>query len=79
VAEARARWPIAGTQVTDWEVSLGLKTPETILGTTALKGGYRRTSIEFNDHRHQHWNNVTVPTNLNVVLGGWFVELAYYY
>lgn len=79
VAEARAVWPIAGTQVTDWEVSLGVKTPETVLGTTALMGGYRRTSIEFSDHRHQMWNNIIVPTNLDVVLGGWFVELTYFY
>jgi len=77
VAEARARWPVAGTQVTDWEVSLGLKTPETILGTSALKGGYRRTAIEFNDH--QLWNGATVNTNFDTVLSGWFVELAYYY
>lgn len=79
VAEARVAWPIAGTQVTDWEVSLGVKTPETVLGTPALMGGYRRTSIEFSDHRHQRWNNIIVPTNLDVVLGGWFVELTYFY
>ncbi len=78
VGEARARWPIMGTEVTDWEVSAGLKSAETILGSVALRSGYRRTSIAFSDTEIYN-NNVGASTEFDAVIGGWFGELVYYY
>lgn len=77
VAEACARWPILGTEVTDWEVAWGLKGPETVLGCVALRGGYRRTSIEFHDTKI--FNNVGASIDFNAAIGGWFGEMVYYY
>lgn len=69
IFEIRGRWAVAGASVTDMDASLGLKSPETVLGSVALKSGYRRTAIEFNDSQN----------NFETVLSGWFGELAYYY
>jgi hypothetical protein len=77
VGEARARWPIMGTEVTDWEVSGGLKSAETVLGSVALRSGYRRTTIEFSDTAV--FNNVGAATEFDAAIGGWFGELVYYY
>jgi hypothetical protein len=77
VAEARARWPVSGAEVSDWEVSAGLKSPETALGSVALRGGYRRTTIEFHDT--EAYNNVGASTEFDAAIGGWFGEMVYYY
>ncbi len=77
IAEARARWSVSGTELTDWEVSGGLKSPETVLGSVALEGGYRRTSIGFHDT--EVFNNVPASTDFNADIGGWFGEIVYYY
>ena len=77
VGEARARWPILGTEVTDWEICAGLKSAETALGSVGLRGGYRRTSIAFHDT--ETFNNVGVSTEFDAAIGGWFGEMVYYY
>lgn len=77
VIEAVARWPILGTEVTDLELSIGVKSPETVLGSMALKGGYRRTDVDFKDH--QRYNGVSVPTDFDAIMRGWFAEFAYFY
>jgi len=77
VGEVRARWPILGTEITDWEVSAGLKSAETALGSVALRGGYRRTNIEFYDT--ETYNGAGVSTEFNAAIGGWFGEMVYYY
>jgi hypothetical protein len=77
IGEARARWPILGTEVTDWEVSAGLKSAETVLGSIALRTGYRRTSIAFQDT--EVYNNVGASTDFDAAIGGWFGEMVYYY
>ena len=69
ILEIRGRWSLSGASVTDMDASLGVKSPETVLGSVALKSGYRRTAIEFNDG----------PNSFETVLSGWFGELAYYY
>ena len=84
VAEGRARWSVLGSQVTDWEVAGGLRSPETVLGTIALRSGYRCTSVQFSD-----WLSSTLPvvglppipvrTTVDVSFGGWFGEFVYYY
>ncbi|AFM27688.1 hypothetical protein [Desulfomonile tiedjei] len=86
IAEGRARWSIAGTNVTDWEIAGGVKTVETVLGVVALRSGYRSTTIQFKD-----WTTVLTVTNgqitvgtpwraeVDVAMGGWFGELVYYY
>ncbi|MGB6067993.1 MAG: hypothetical protein WBG50_24570 [Desulfomonilaceae bacterium] len=75
--EVRARWPVSETKVTDWEISAGLASPETMLGTMAITGGYRRTSLQFKDS--QVFQDTAASTDFDVVLGGWFADLIYYY
>jgi hypothetical protein len=77
VIEGKMRWPIAGAAITDYEISAGLKTAETVLGIVALKTGYRRTQIDF--RASQLYNGAPVTTYFNAALDGWFLELAYYY
>jgi hypothetical protein len=84
VAEGRARWSILGSEVTDWQVAGGLKSPETVIGTMALQFGYRQTTVGFKD-----WGFVPlavtgtpqgpVRAQIDVTMGGWFGELVYYY
>ena len=69
ILEIRGRWSLSGASVTDMDASIGVKSPETVLGSVALKSGYRRTAIEFTDSQ----------TNFETALSGWFGELAYYY
>jgi hypothetical protein len=75
--EGRARWPLSDTKVTDWELSAGLVSPETMLGTMALKGGYRRTRVQFKDS--QLFQNAGASTDFDITMGGVFGELIYYY
>ena len=77
VFEARARWPVLGTSVTDLELAAGLRGPESILGAAALRFGWRRTSLEFNDK--QLFNGATFNTHFDAQLSGWFGQLVYYY
>lgn len=77
VLEARASWPLLGSSVTDWEISAGFKAPETVLGSMAFKAGYRRTAVGFEDI--QLFDNAEVSSRFDVVMDGWFGELAYYY
>jgi hypothetical protein len=69
IFEIRGRWSVSGASIADMDASIGVKSPETVLGSVALKSGYRRTAIEFNDNQN----------NFETVLSGWFGELAYYY
>ena len=69
ILEIRGRWSVSGASVTDVDASIGAKSPETVLGSVAVKSGYRRTAIEFADTQN----------NFETVLSGWFGELAYYY
>jgi hypothetical protein len=49
--EARARWPLRdATKVTEYEVAGGIKSPATVLGTSALRGGWRHTHMDFSGH-----------------------------
>ena len=75
--EGRVRWPISDTKVTDWELSAGFVSPETMLGTMALKGGYRRTRVQFKDS--QLFQNTGASTDFDITMGGVFGELVYYY
>jgi hypothetical protein len=77
ILEGRVRWPLSDTKVTDWEVSAGLVSPETMLGAMALKGGYRRTRVQFKDS--QLFQNTGVSTDFDITMGGVFGELVYYY
>ncbi len=77
IGDAQIRWPVMGAEVTDWRISAGLKSPETVLGSWALKGGYRETNLSFHDH--QSFNGLGVAAQFDVTMGGWFVEFAYYY
>ena len=70
IAEACARWPIGGTSVTDYEVSGGLKWPDTVLGSFSVQAGYRSTSISFTDDSRG---------NFNATWDGVFGQIAYYY
>jgi hypothetical protein len=73
IAEAWAHWPISGTSLTDYEISGGLKSAETVLGSIAVQAGYRWTSIDFSNYEH------TYSDRVNVSWGGVFGSLVYYY
>jgi hypothetical protein len=77
VFEVRTRRPFLGTSVTDLELAAGLRGPESVLGAAALRFGWRSTGIEF--HENQLYNNVSVRSEFNAVLSGWFGQLVYYY
>lgn len=77
VFEVRARWPILGTSVTDLELAGGIRGPESVLGSAAMRFGWRSTSLDFHDN--QVYNNMTVRSEFDVVLSGWFGQLVYYY
>lgn len=69
VVEARARWSLTKTDLTDIEFSAGAVFPETVFGRMSIKGGYRSTSLELTEK----------PFNVDLTFGGFFAELAYYY
>lgn len=73
IVEGRARWSIAGSDVTDWEISIGGKSPVTVLGSVALSGGYRNTSMAFPGFL------TGSETKLQFNYDSWFAELAYFY
>lgn len=68
--EGRARRCIrTGTRINEYEIAAGLKTPETVLGTVALRGGFRYSDIglEYDIHR------------VDAKWSGFFGELVYQY
>jgi hypothetical protein len=72
IVEARVRWPITGTQVTDWEISGGVASPSTLMGSWSFTTGYRNTQLSF--------SSGGVPDiKFDCVFQGWFGELAFYY
>lgn len=77
VVEAWAHWPIFGTALTDYEISGGLKSPETVLGSFALTAGFRWTSISFALNATDYAGLGDV--NLNATWDGVFGSLVYYY
>ena len=70
IAEAWAHWPIYGTSLTDYEISGGLKWPDTVLGSFSVQAGYRWTSINFSDE---------TKGNVNATWDGVFGSISYYY
>jgi hypothetical protein len=87
IVEFRARWPIQGTQVTDWEISGGLASASTLMGSFSLKAGYRNTQVA-DSAREINTAPVTpfdqsrisiLSPRFDVVFEGWFAEFAFYY
>jgi hypothetical protein len=84
IVEARARWPIQGSQVKDWEISGGVASPATLMGSFSLTAGYRNTRLSYS--AAEAITSVT-PTSavtttnprLETVFDGWFAEFAFYY
>jgi hypothetical protein len=72
IVEARFRWPIAGTQVTDWEFSGGIASPSSLMGSWSLTAGYRNTQLSFS-------TGGAPDLKFDCAFQGWFGELAYYY
>ncbi|HMK36495.1 MAG TPA: hypothetical protein VK463_15585 [Desulfomonilaceae bacterium] len=72
IIDARVRWPMTGTEVTDWEIDAGLASPSTLLGSWAVKAGYRGTRLSFVDADVQ-------DIRFENILQGWFTEFAFYY
>lgn len=59
--EARVRWPIgAGARITEAEIAAGIKAPTTIIGTSAVRGGWRYLELSFGD---THGREVDVKTS----------------
>lgn len=77
IFEGRASWSVFGTSTTDWEVSGGIKFPETVLGAVGLKAGYRYTHLDFKDE--EFFNGQEVLGEFDIAFAGWFGELVYYY
>lgn len=75
--EARARWPVAGADLTDWYISAGIQGSETYIGTMGVRAGYRSTTISFSDS--QFFNDQEVSMNFKAVMDGIFGEFVYYY
>ncbi|AFM27513.1 hypothetical protein [Desulfomonile tiedjei] len=70
VVEARYRWPIqTGTKMYEFEVAGGLKLPDTILGCSAVRAGWRHTATEFS----------SAGQTADVTLSGVFAEYVFYY
>lgn len=69
--DSRARWPLTdSSRVTEFEVAGGLSTPQTVLGSTAIRGGWRYTRIELRN---------SDPAELDITWSGIFGELVYFY
>lgn len=77
VLEGRARWPLSGAEVTEWEVSAGVRSVETAIGSMTVKGGYRRTDLRFYDS--QLYSGLEVSTRFDACFYGWFADLVYNY
>jgi len=79
--EGKARFPLSGTELTDWEVAAGFAGPEAVTGTMAVKFGYRNTSLKFEAVQpiYRSWTLFPTPTIFEATFGGWFGELVYYY
>jgi len=75
--EARARWPLAGADLTDWFIAAGIQGSETYIGTLGARAGYRSTTISFSDSQFHNFQEVS--QNFNVVMDGVFAEFVYYY
>ena len=74
--DLQARWSFFGTQLTDWEISGGILSPDTMLGNIGLKAGYRQTNLSLHQAAH---NGISNGTNIDVTFAGWFGELVYKY
>ncbi len=77
VFEARARWPLAGAEVTEWELSAGARTVETAIGSFTVKGGYRENDLRFYDT--QTYGGLEVSGRFDAKFSSWFLDLAYNY
>lgn len=72
MVEGRVRWPVTGSEVTDWEISAGIAGPSTMMGSWSLTAGYRNTQVSF--------KAVDFPeVTFDAVFNGWFSEFAFYY
>ena len=70
---------VMGSEVTDYRIAGGIELPTTILGTLALKTGYRRTNVQYSDKQYYDGSNNSQGTLVDITFGGIFAEIAYYY
>jgi hypothetical protein len=69
--EARVRWPIgAGARITEAEITAGIKGPTTIIGTSAVRGGWRYTEISFGD---------SAGREIDVKTSGVYLDYTFFY
>jgi hypothetical protein len=69
--DSRVRWPLTqNSRLTEFEIAGGLRTPQTVLGSTAVRGGWRYTRIELRN---------SDPSELDFTWSGIFGELVYFY
>lgn len=69
--DTRARWPVIDkTRVTEFEIAGGVRTPETVLGSTAVRAGWRYTIIDLRTND---------PFEMDLTWSGVFGELVYFY
>jgi hypothetical protein len=84
IVEVRARWPIQGSQVTDWEISGGVASPSTLMGSFSLTAGYRNTCLSYSAAEAitagtSTFAVATTNPRFEAVFDGWFAEFAFYY
>ena len=77
VLEAKARWPLAGAEVTEWELSAGVRSVETAIGSVTFKSGYRHTDLRFTDS--QLYNGLEVTSRFDARFYGWFADFVFNY
>ena len=70
---------IMGSDVTDYRIAGGIELPTTILGTLAIKTGYRHTNIQYSDKQYYSQTYASQATLVDITFAGIFAELAYYY
>ena len=56
--------------LTDYQISGGLKWPDTVLGSFSVQAGYRSTSVSFSEDS---------KGNVNATWDGVFGSISYYY
>jgi len=84
ILEMRARWPVLGTEVTDWEIAGGIASPSTLLGSFSLMAGFRSTRVSYSAG---DTSGLVIPTTpivtfhptFEAFFEGWFAEFAFYY
>ncbi len=76
IIEAKGMWPISGSELTGFEISGGISSAPTMLGSLSLQGGFIQTHLSFTGQQLYFGNYY--ETELEVTTQGWFAQLSLY-